>query len=114
MYWATLFYLKGHRVGQNIDSLYTFNEWLNDLAGTNDSPKGNATILKRDSSIVSCVNETCQYVDYHVDDEGVIAIDIAMYHIPVELDDNSANNTSYGLSISGTNMRHSVRRKFAV
>ncbi|CAI4050856.1 hypothetical protein SUVZ_14G0020 [Saccharomyces uvarum] len=115
-------YLKGHRVGQDIDSLYkvydngtmhpvTFNEWLGDLAGTNDSTTGNATILKRDKSDVSCVNDTCQYVDYHVDDKGVISIDIATYHISAEWDNYTENNTSYGLSKRETKYETFCKKK---
>lgn len=115
-------YLKGHRVGQDINSLYkvygngtmypvTFNEWLNDLAGMNDSATNNATILKCDSSDVSCVNETCQYVDYHVDDEGVITIDISTYHIPVEWDNGSASNASYGVSKRDTKYETFCKKK---
>ncbi|CAI4414780.1 CCQ_1a_G0026480.mRNA.1.CDS.1 [Saccharomyces cerevisiae] len=115
-------YLKGHRVGQDIDSLYrvygngtmypvTFNEWLNDLAGMNDSTANNATILKRDSSDVSCVNETCQYVDYHVDNEGVITIDISTYRIPAKWDNDSASNVSYGVSKRDTKYETFCKKK---
>ncbi|CAI4411886.1 AKH_1a_G0026320.mRNA.1.CDS.1 [Saccharomyces cerevisiae] len=89
----------------------TFNEWLNDLAGMNDSATNNATILKCDSSDVSCVNETCQYVDYHVDDEGVITIDISTYHIPVEWDNGSASNASYGVSKRDTKYETFCKKK---
>ncbi|CAI4406294.1 CIC_collapsed_G0027960.mRNA.1.CDS.1 [Saccharomyces cerevisiae] len=79
-------YLKGHRVGQDIDSLYRVSD-------------------------VSCVNETCQYVDYHVDDEGVITIDISTYRIPVEWDNGSAGNASYGVSKRDTKYETFCKKK---
>ncbi|QID83878.1 killer toxin [Saccharomyces pastorianus] len=114
-------YLKGHRVGQDIDNLYkvydngtmypvTFNEWLNDLSRTNDSPSGNVTISKRDSEI-SCINDTCQHVDYHVSDKGVITIDIATYSTPAERDNSVSSNASYGLSKRETTYETFCKKK---